>query len=92
MTFKLLVIATALSLPASLALAETARPVGNGALSGRSPIQAYKTGDAGATCGKIMHTIPAGKLPTYGLNAMRPTPCASPILVRAEEPGDKASD
>ena len=92
MTLKMLVIAAALTLPASVAFAEAATPVGNGALSGRSPIHAYKTADAGPTCGKMMHTIPAGKLPTYGLNAMRPMPCASATLVRAEEQTDKARD
>jgi hypothetical protein len=91
-TLKMLVIAAALTLPATAAFAQAAAPVGNGALSGRSPIHAYKTGDAGATCGKVMHTIPAGKLPTYGLNAFPAKPCASPVLAQAEAKTDKAHD
>jgi hypothetical protein len=92
-TFKMLVIAAALTLPASAAFAQTATPVGNGALSGRSPHQAYKTSDASATtCGKVMHTLPAGKLPTYGLNAFPAAPCDSPKLARADQKSDKARD
>jgi len=91
-TLKTLLTAAAIVLPAFAAVAQTPAPVGNGALSGRSPIQAYKTGDATNACGRPSISLPAGKLPTYGLNGMPSAPCPSAQLVRAEEKRDEARD
>lgn len=51
-------------------MAQTAQPAGPGALAGRSPVQAYRTAEAGTTCKAAMHSLPAGKLPTYGTHAL----------------------
>ena len=92
MTFKTILAAAVIALPAFAAIAQPPAPVGNGALSGRSPVQAYKTGDATTACGRPSISLPAGKLPTYGLNGMPSAPCPSAQLVRAEEAREEARD
>jgi hypothetical protein len=92
---NLLILATALALPASAAFAQSATPAGPGALAGRSPHQAYVadvTATTTATCGKSMHSLPAGKLPTYGTHALPATPCAKPALASADDQSRTARD
>jgi len=91
MTFKMFAFAAALALPASALIAETPTPVGHGATAGRSPHQAYNAGTT-ATCGKVMHTIPAGKLPTYGTNAIPGANCDAPVLASADAKKERARD
>ena len=60
----------ALLLPAAASAApgDTHVRAESGALAGRSPHQAYRPVVATpANCGKTMHSIPAGKLPSYSL-------------------------
>ncbi|WP_442678639.1 hypothetical protein ACSBM8_14135 [Sphingomonas sp. ASY06-1R] len=84
MTRTLLIATCALVLPASSAIAQLV-PAGSGALAGRSPQVSYRTADAtAATCGKTMHSLPAGKLPVYGANALPKAPCSSVELARAD--------
>jgi hypothetical protein len=88
----LLIAAATLVLPASAALAQ-AVPAGAGALSGRSPQVSYRTaGATAATCGKTMHSLPAGKLPVYGTHAMPAAACAPVEMARAEEQSRSARD
>ena len=86
----LLIAAGALILPASAAFAQLA-PAHAGALSGRSPHVAYRTADATpATCGKTMHSLPAGKLPVHGTHALPKEPCTSVEMARADVRTDAA--
>ena len=70
----------ALLLPAAASAApgDTHVRAETGALAGRSPHQAYRQiAAAPSTCGKTMHSIPAGKLPTYGTHAFPKADCAA---------------
>ncbi len=70
-----LVIAAAVLGVAAPAFAEAPVSAVPGALAGRSPHHAYVAANAGETsCGKTMHSIPAGKPHSYGANAL-PKPC-----------------
>lgn len=77
----LLLLASALAFPA---IAAGPVAVGHGATAGRSPHQAYAT-EAPAGCGKTMHSIPAGKLPTYGRHAHPATPCPAMMVASAQK-------
>jgi hypothetical protein len=89
-TRTLLIATCALVLPASSAIAQLV-PAGSGALAGRSPQASYRTaGAVAATCGKTMHSLPAGKLPVYGANALPKAPCGSVELARADTIADTA--
>jgi hypothetical protein len=82
-----ILIAVAMLLPAVPALAQTAVPVGHGATAGRSPHQAYSTVAAKPSCAHtVMHSIPAGKLPTYGTHALPAAGCADAQIASTSEP------
>ena len=82
-----ILIAAALLLPAVPAFAQTAVPVGHGATAGRSPHQAYSTVAAKPSCAHtVMHSIPAGKLPTYGTHALPAAGCTDPQIASATAP------
>lgn len=89
----LLIAAAAFVLPATSALAQSALPVGSGALSGRSPHQAYRA-DAlvGRPCGKAMHSLPAGKLPSYGWSSPSAARCGNERIAIAEDRSHTARD
>lgn len=93
MTRTMLIAATTFILTATPAFAQSAVPAGSGALSGRSPHQAYRA-DAGAErqCGKTMHSLPAGKLPTYGWQAASAAPCDRGQIAIAEDRTHTARD
>lgn len=81
MSRRLLMAAASLALllpaAASAAPGDTHVRADAGALAGRSPHQAYRPIAATATsCGKTMHSIPAGKLPSYGTHAFPKPDCA----------------
>lgn len=89
---KNVLIAVALLLPAVPALAQTAVPTGHGALAGRSPHQAYKTAAADTpACGRTMHSLPAGKLPTYGTHALPRAGCADRQIASAADAAPAAA-
>jgi hypothetical protein len=76
----------ALLLPAAASAApgDTHVRAESGALAGRSPHQAYRPVVATpANCGKTMHSIPAGKLPSYGTHAFPKADCAQVTEVAA---------
>ena len=82
---RIMMIAAAFTLPAAAALAQAATPAGPGALSGRSPVQAYRPAAAMTpACGHSMHSLPAGKLPTYGTHALPAAPCEKNQVASAE--------
>lgn len=83
-----LLIAAALVLPAAPLMAQAIVPAGHGATAGRSPHQAYKTAGAEKPgCARAtMHTIPAGKLPTYGTHAFPAAGCTDPQVASTTEP------
>ncbi len=85
MTRTLLIAVAAFTLPASAALAQAAAPAATGALAGRSPVQAYRAPAANPTCGQTMHSLPAGKLPTYGTHALPAAPCDQRVEVASAE-------
>ncbi|WP_404710218.1 hypothetical protein [Sphingomonas sp. MMS24-J13] len=59
-----------------------------GALAGRSPHQAFRPIAATpATCGKTMHSIPAGKLPSYGTHAFPKADCTVTEVAAASGSG-----
>lgn len=72
---RFLTIAAALALPAVPAMAQTLASATPGALAGRSPHTALYDTSAKAECGKQMHSLPAGKLPTYGTHALGAAAC-----------------
>lgn len=83
-----LFLAALLALPAMPALA--ADPAGHGALAGRSPTHTYRVAATTPACGKVMHSQPGGKLPTYGLHALSGAPCEAPALaVASSEPSNE---
>lgn len=93
MTRTILILAAALALPASAALAQAAPDAGHGALAGRSPHKAYRSAAATPACGKTMHSLPAGKLPVYGTKAVRDEACTSAVtMARADDPSRAARD
>jgi hypothetical protein len=76
----------ALILPAAASAApgDTHVRAESGALAGRSPHQAWRPIAATpTTCGKTMHSIPAGKLPSYGTHAFPKADCAAVTEVAA---------
>lgn len=93
MTRTMLIAAAALILPATSALAQSAVPAGPGALSGRSPHHAYRT-DAlvNRQCGKTMHSLPAGKLPTYGWQSPSAARCDNEQIAIADDRSHTARD
>lgn len=93
LTPNILIAAAALVLPASAAFAQAGTDVNHGALAGRSPHKVYRTAAATPACGKSMHSLPAGKLPTLGTHAL-PARCASAstTMARADSPANPARD
>ncbi|UAK25087.1 hypothetical protein [Sphingomonas nostoxanthinifaciens] len=82
---RLFVLLAAASLAAPLVAQPLVASDATGPLSGRSPHKVMRVASAAPACGKTMHSIPAGKLPTYGLHAF-PRACADVEVARADLP------
>ncbi|NIJ08471.1 hypothetical protein FHS31_002088 [Sphingomonas vulcanisoli] len=79
--FRPLLIAASLFSVAAPALAEAPISATPGALAGRSPHHQFIAADADrSTCGKTMHSLPAGKPHAYGRHALAAQPCAQSTL------------
>ena len=74
--------------------AQAAPDAGPGALAGRSPQKAYRLAAATPACGKAVHSLPAGKTPSFSTNvAPAPSCLSAPILVAgADQPSRSARD
>lgn len=82
--FRSVLIAATLLGAAVPAFAEAPVSATPGALAGRSPHRTFIAADAARTsCGKTMHSLPAGKPHTYGLHALEGVACSQPVLADA---------
>jgi len=74
--------------------AQAAPDAAPGALAGRSPQKIYRPAGATPACGKAMHSLPAGKTPSFGAHAAAGPSCASaPTLIAgADQPSRSARD
>jgi len=79
----LILAAVALALPTVPALAQAAASATPGALAGRSPHQVFRPAVATPACGRSMHSLPAGKLPTYGTHALPAASCEDRQIAKA---------
>jgi hypothetical protein len=89
---RTLVILAAFALPAVPALAQSYAAATPGAIAGRSPAVAYRQTDAAPGCQRQMHSLPAGKLPTYGTHALPQADCAQPLLASTKPAAIAARD